>query len=64
MKIDAAEWAKVEAHFKRPCELNEHGQILYQNADFPVGYLAEGDWAGWLVDSTGDRDALITKIAS
>lgn len=63
MQITVQIWAKVEAHFRRPCEMNERGEILYRDGDFPVGYIAEGEWAGWLVDSTGDSDRLVTNLA-
>lgn len=57
--MNAEMWKRIEKHFGRPCELNERGEIVYKNEDFEVGYIATDEYAGWLVDKTGDRDKLV-----
>ena len=55
-------WKRIEDYFCQPCELNERGEIVYEGRDFEVGYIATGDYAGWLVDKTGDVDRLVFKL--
>lgn len=62
-KIIAASMKLINDHFMRQCEFDERGNITYVDCNFPVGYIAEGEWAGWLVDTTGDRDKLIVRVA-
>jgi hypothetical protein len=63
MQITAAIWRKVEDHYHRPCELNERGEILYRDQNYPVGYIASDcEYDGWLVDVTGDYDKLVCDL--
>ena len=62
IKITKEVWAKIESHFQCKCELNERGEIVYWGQHFPVGYVATDEYAGWLVDMTGDQDELICNL--
>ena len=58
--MNTRDWQRIERHYGRPCELNERGEIVYRDCDFPVGYIATApDVVGYLVDTTGDSDELI-----
>lgn len=61
--ITTAAMKMIDAHFMRPCEFTERGEIVYRDGDFRVGYIADGEYEGWLVDTTGDSDQLIRKVA-
>jgi hypothetical protein len=62
MNLTSSMWKRIEDYFCQPCELNERGEIVYEGRDFEVGYIATGDYAGWLVDKTGDVDRLVFKL--
>ncbi len=62
MQLTSDMWQRIEEHFGRPCELNERGEIVYRDTNDEVGYIAMGEWAGWLVDRTGDRDKLVLNL--
>lgn len=62
MSLTADMWKRIEDYFGQPCELNERGEIVYKTADFEVGYIATDEYAGWLVDKTGDVDRLVFKL--
>lgn len=61
--LTAAMWKRIEAHYGRPCELNEQGEIVYRNQNFPVGYIAtQHPYDGWLVDTTYDSDKVVLNL--
>jgi hypothetical protein len=64
MNITPAMWKRIEAHYKRPCELDAQGEIVYKDVAYiaRVGYIAEGEYEGWLVDTTGDSDKLVCYL--
>lgn len=56
---------RAVAHYMRNVEfginpMNGNATIYYVGENYPVGYyVAEGEYAGALVDTTGDRDEII-----
>jgi hypothetical protein len=66
IKITRYDWDRIEAHFGgRACELTASGQIVFANADYPVGYIADDlEVYGYFVDVTGDADKLIFRTGT
>ena len=66
IKLTREDWDRIEAHYGgRSCELTVQGEIVYADADFPVGYIAtEPEVAGYFVDVTGDRDQLVFRTGA
>ena len=59
-KLTPEVFERAHAHYMRSVEFDENLLIYYVGEDYPVGYyVAEGEWAGALVDTTGDRDEII-----
>jgi hypothetical protein len=61
MKLTPSQIAAVSRHFKTEVEVDENNRFTKQD-NTSLGYVAEDEWEGWLVDVTGDKDELIFDL--
>ena len=54
---------RIENHYCKPCEISARGDITYKGGNCRVGYVVtKGEWEGWVVDVTGDKDELMFAL--